>query len=685
MIRIIFLYIFISTLLFSKSDFYYSFVNDDLSQISKDQRKNILEASNGINTIKRFMRDGEFDIALKQIEIFRKNNKLDMFDSEAILLNSQILYQIGNKTRAVEGDALLESAVNSSKINQDDLLEAYKLLVLFKIRINKAKEAEYYAKAIEYTFDDPSSKVYGKIAFAQIYIKKREYRKAIKILTKELIDSTNLDVATIVADDLYDAYILNKQIDKARELVEKVLEKNIDYYANDSYKALVKVNKLIDAKMDNFAIDILLRLIEKSNSTDSIDNFKFILANIYMNLAGFEPAYLKKAKIIYRDLIKVKDENNKYLKRAKMYLDEIIMREGKFDPQMISAKYSGSDPMQYKAMMQELINSIDDEKYEQVVRMKKVYSNIPQNIINRFGYESLEKIYEDVNAKMLRFYLNSNQCQYLYSVIKTVDEGSMIKLISEKNTLDKLFGCMIELPEERTYNIAKNIYNKTKNSKVVFYLEQVALLLRKYDQAYEYSIKLDSIYKLSITPKDKQVNSNILSDEFLYRFLVYGHKNSAYSMETFFTYALKNQEFIINNQNKPMIIDFYYQYYLFLLKHNEQNQAINILYKLYEKQKKMHARVYSPFVEIELAKYAKLDDNYDKALEYLEDGLSLSRLLDGKVVERKIKKDDLAQIYYEMAKIYEYQKKENRYKTMIKKCQNLKDVDSYYKKMCDKM
>jgi len=685
MIKNILIYLFTVTLLFSKSDFYYSFVNDDMSQMSQDQKREILEASNNIKTIKRMMNDGEFDIALKQIEIFRKNNKLDIFDSEAILLNSQILYNIGNKTRAVEGDALLESAVNSSKINQDDLLEAYKLLVLFKIRINKAKEAEYYAKAIEHTFDDPASAVYGKIAFAQIHIKKREYRKAIKILKKELIEATNLDVATIIADDLYDAYILDKKFDEAKELVEKVLEKNIDYYANDSYKALIKVNKLIDAKMHNFAINILLKLLEKASVNDSIDNFKFILANTYMDLAGYESEYLEKAKVIYQDLIKVKDENNKYLKRAKMYLDEIIMREGKFDPQMISAKYSGSDPMQYKAMMQELVNAIDDQKYEQVVRMKKVYSNIPQEIISRFGYESIEKIYEDVNAKMLRFYLNTNQCQHLYSVIKTIDEASMIKLISEDNTTDKLFGCMIEMPQERTYNIAKNIYSKTKNPKVVFYLEQVALLLRKYDEAYEYSIRLDSIYQLSITPKEKQINSEILSDEFLYRFLVYGHKNSAYSMETFFTYALKNQEFIVNNENKPMIIDFYYQYYLFLLKHNEQNQAIDILYKLYEKQKDMNARVYSPFVEIELAKYAKLDDNYDKSLEFLEDGLSLSRLLDGKVVERKIKKDDLAQIYYEMAKIYEYQKKENRYKTMIKKCQNLKDVDSYYKKMCDKM
>ena len=99
----------------------------------------------------------------------------------------------------------------------------------------------------------------------------------------------------------------------------------------------------------------------------------------------------------------------------------------------------------------------------------------------------------------------------------------------------------------------------------------------------------------------------------------------------------------------------------------------------------MKARVYSPFVEIELAKYSKLDDNYDEALEYLQYGLNIKRLKDGKSIDRKIKGEDLARIYYEIAKIYEFQGKKNRYKDAIKKCQRLKNVDSFYKKMCDKM
>ncbi len=671
--KVLVLVLFILTNTYAKKDFYYSFVNPDLTQISQDEKQKIINGNNRLTTIRRYVKDGQLEVALKEIEMFKNSNNAEVLVSDILLLNSDILYKFETKNKAEEAISILEKAVNESKINQNNLLDAYRLLVLLKIRINKAKEAEYYAKAIEHSFDDPISKIYGKISMAQIHIKRREYRQAIKILRKELINTTNLEIATIIADELYDAHILNKENDKAYELVEKVLDKNIDYYANDSYRALIKVNKLLDANMPKFAIKIINKLLENASETESIDNFKFILANTYMQIAGYEKEYLPLARKLYEDLIQVKD-NNPFLNRSKMFLDEIIMREGKFDPQMIASKYSSSESMQYKAMMQELLNSIEDEKYEQVIRMKKVYSGIYKPIINRFGYESIEQIYNIVNFKMIKYYLKLAQCEQLNIVLREVTDETLLTIIEDENSTNNLFNCMMELPEDRIYTIAKNVYSQSKNPKVNFYLERVAILLNKYDDAYYFSQKLDMIN-----------DGNVLSDELLYRFLIYGNKNNSSSMEKFFSYARENREFITNNENNPLIIDFYYQFYLYLLKQKEDEEAVVVLNKLFEKQNIMNARVYSPFVELELAKYAKLDDKYDKALEYLEFGLNIKRMRDGKSIDRKIKKEDLAQIYYEIAKIYEYQGKENKYKNMIKRCKNLKDVDSYYKKMCDKL
>ena len=657
----------------AKKDFYYNFINEDLTQISQDQKEKIVGASNKLKTIRRYVKEGQLDLALKTINIFLTSNKVKILDSTAILLKNEILYKSNTKTKSEEANKLLEESINNSTINQNDLLEAYRLLVLVKLRINKPKEAEYYAKAIEYSFDDPLSKVYGKVAYAQIYMNNRNYNKAIKILRKELVNTTSLEVATIIADELYDAYIANKEREKAYTLVKKVLNKNIDYYANDSYKALKKVDKLVKSNMPKFAIDILKKLLENASETDSIDSFKFKLANTYMEIAGFEKKYLSMAKEIYEELIQVKG-NNPYFNRSKMYLDEIIMREGKFEPAMMAAKYSAFESMQYKAMMQELLNAIEDQKYEQIIRMRKIYNGIYNPIVRRFGYESIEQIYNLVNSKMVQFYLETKQCKQLNSVIKDVSDDVLLLLIQDKKNIDSMFTCMLDVPEERAYIIAKNAYGKAQNSEIYFYLEQIAIKLNKFKDAQSFSQKLDMFS-----------DSKLLSDEFLYRFLINTHKNNPLSMQNFFAYARANQEFVLNNENNPLIIDFYYEYYLYLLKENEEEEAISILNKLYEKQNEMNARIYSPFVEIELAKYAKLDDDYATALGYLKYGLNIKRMKDGRSIDRKIKSDDLAHIYYEIAKIYEYQKKQNRYKATIKKCQNLKNTDSFYKKMCDKL
>jgi hypothetical protein len=673
LIRYILIVLVVISSSYGKKDFYYNFVDEDLSQISQTKKNKILGSNDKLKMIRRYINEGQLNLALKQIEMFKATNKIPLLTSLGLLMNAEILYKINTKTRLEEGAKLLEEAINSSKINSEDLLDAYRQLVLLKISINKPKEALYYANAIENSFDNPLQKVYSKVAHAQIYVKQREYRKAIKILRKALVDTTSLEVATIIADELYDAYILNHQHKEAFDLVEKVLNKNIDYYANDSYRALKKVNKLIKADMTKFAIEILKKLIKNSKEKKSIDNFKFILANTYMHIAGFQPQYLSKAKKIYEELIKRKD-NNPYLKRSKMYLDEIIMREGKFEPAMLAAKYSDSDPMQYKAMMQELLNAIEDEQYEQIIRMKKVYSGIYPNIVKRFGYESIDQIYNEVNAKMIKYYLNTKQCKQLNVVIKDVKDDVMLMLLEDQKSIDNLFECLAEVPDKRAYTIVKNIYNKAKNSIVYFYLEQIAIQLDKYDDAFKFSQKLDMLS-----------DNKILSDEFLYRFLIYFHTNNEKSMQQFFGYARQNPEFIKNNKNNPMIIDFYYNYYKYLLKENEEDEAVAVLNELYKKQNEMKARVYSPFVEIELARYAKLDDNYDLALKYYKYGLNIKRMKDGQSIDRKIDPKDLAHIYYEMAKIYEYKNKKNRYKNIIKRCQRLKNVDSYYKKLCDKM
>ena len=650
---------------FAKKDFYYSYIDENKKQMEQYKKSKISKGNDKLIYIKRLVREGRINDAYKDIIKFREENKIKILFSSVELIYADILYKRESKKFSIKASKLLKDAINKGTIRESDLLEALKLLVKIELKINKIKNAKYYAKAIVNSFDDPLSQAYGKIAQAQINIHRRKYKSAIKTLYKILVKTKNIEIATVVADELYDVYILDKQDKKAHELASKVLERNIEYYANDSFLALKKVDKLIEANMPHLAIKILQKLLENAKEKESVDTFKFKLANAYMSIKSLDHKYILKAKEYYKDLVSSKDDNA-YKIRSKMYIDEILMREGKMTPSLVSQKYPHSDPMQEKALMQELLIQVKLFEYDKISKVKRVYKKISNITANRFGYENIKEVFIGMETDMIKHYLKNDKCSELNEILIKIDIGSLKKLIKDNESNKKMFECLLEQPNKITFRVANSAFRESKDGQIYLYLEKIALSLDLVDEAYSLSNKLDMV------KKDKE---KYKSEEFLYKFLIYGKLNNKFSMEKFFDYALRNEQYIKNNETNPMIIDFYYQYYLYLLGKSKEKRAVGILRKLYDKQKEMDAFIYSPFIEMKLSLESKLDDDYEGALEYLE--LALDN-------PRKVKKEDLVHIYFEMAKIYKKLGKENRYKNMIEKCKNVKDVDTTYKKMCDK-
>ncbi len=645
-------------------DFYYSFIQKDKSQISEFRKKKILAANYKLETIKRLVREGQLNDAYTKIIKLKDENKLKILNSSILVVYADILYKKGGSKLAREAVSLLEKGINNSKIQREDLLEAYRLLVVLNLNINKPDDAKYYASTITKTFDNPLSKAFGEISLAQIDIHKRRYKKAINILYGLLVKTNNIDVATVVADELFDVYMLSGQNKKAYDLVGKVLKKNIQYYANDSFLALKKVDKLINAGMPEFAIDILKMLLENSVELESVERFKFRLANAYMKIAGRDKNYMLLAKELYKDLMS-KKKKVEYYNQIKITIDEILMREGKIEPSKVANKYPNSEAMEQKVLLQELLNDASKKKYTVINKMKKIYSTISDTTAKRFGYTNVSEVFDIINSDMIKFYLNNEKCIELSEVLSLVTDDALKELIKDKSSSQKLFNCLTEVPDERSYSMAKSAFSKSRNGEIYLSLEKIALLLEKVDDAYEYIQKIDMLNDNKIKEK-----------EFLYRFLVYGKLNNTTSMEQFFRYTAKHPEYIIANENNPVIIDFYYQYYLYLQKRNKLQKAQQYLNKLNKKQKEMSAFVYSPFVELELVKEAKLNENNEQVLELLQIALQNTRNIDD---------NSLANIYYDMAKTYEKLNNKTRYKDNIDKCKNLKQADNFYKKMCDKL
>lgn len=652
-------------ILYAKKDFYYSFIDSSGTQISEQRKQSISDGFDILQNARNLARDDKIDEAYTQVKDFKEKNKVKVLISDTMILYAELSLKKQSKRLILDASKELETAINSSLINNDDLAKAYMVLVELKLEINKIDDAKYFAQIIIDNFDNEITKTYGKIALAKVYKYQKDYSKAIKYLYEILTVAKDKVVATLVADELFDVYILDGQFDKANELISQVLKTNIEFYANDSYLANKKINKLINAGMPEHASEILKELLNKTTKEDVIEDFKYKLANTYMLMYDKTNFYLEKAKELYKDIINDFPQGI-YAKNSKMYLDEILMRQGFLTPSVVAAKYQDSEAMQQKALLQELMNDKKDKKFELILKTEKVYKKIANEIVKRFGYESINHIFDEVNIELIKDYLAQGKCFELNNILKTSRKETLEKLIEDESVKYNFFECLVEAPYERAYLQIKDTFNKTRDANIYLYLERMAFSLDLKDEALDFSAKVEMVN-----------DTKVLAKEFLYRYQILKSKANDIDMEKFFSYTQLNPDFIKVNESNPIIIDFYHDYYFFLLKNQNQTLANEILKKLYDKQKEVKAFVYSPFVELELSKLAKDKNDEQKSIDYLLESLSNPR---------KIKANDEVKIYYDILNLYDKLGNKQKKDEYILKCKEVKDsVDSLYKKMCDEM
>ena len=652
-------------ILYAKKDFYYGFIDSSGVQISEQRKQSITDGFDILQNARLLAKDGKIDEAYTQVKDFKEKNKVNVLTSDTILLYADLAYKKQSKRLILEASNELEMAINSSKINQYDLAKAYMLLVELKLDINKVEDAKYFSQIIIDNFDDELTKTYGKISLSKVYKYQKDYAKATKYLYEILTVTKDKMVATVVADELFDIYILDEKYDKANELISQVLKTNIEFYTEDSYLANKKINRLIKAGMPEHAAEILKELLKRTTKEDVIEDFKFKLANTYMLMYDKTNYYLEKAKELYKDILNDYPQGI-HAKDSKMYIDEILMRQGFLSPTVVSAKYQDNEAMQQKSLLQELMNDKNDKKYELILKAEKVYSKVSNDIVKRFGYPSVAEIYDEINIELIKDYLAQGKCTELSDILQTSRNETLTKLIEDETIKFAFFECLVESPYDRAYQQIKETFNKTRDPNIYLYLEKMAYNLGLIDEALDFSAKVDMV-------DDKKV----LANEFLYRYQILKQKDDNIGLEKFFSYTNLNQNFIKINENNPIIIDFYHDYYLDLLKNNNIPLANEILNKLYIKQKELKAFIYSPFVETELARIAKDANNNQKSVDLLLESLQNTR---------KIKPNDEVKIYYDVLNLYDVLGNKIKKDEYISKCKQVKDsVDSLYKKMCDEM
>ena len=649
-------------ILYAKKDFYYGFIDSNGEQIPEQKKQAITDGFDMVQNIRNLSKEDKIDEAYNQIKNLKDQNKSKILVSDIMVLYAELALKMQAKRIILDAVNELEKAINSSQISQSDLPKAYMLMVDLKLEVNKTDDAKYFAQIIIDNFDDEKIKTYGKISMAKVYKYQKDYQKAIKYLFEILTTTKNKNIATLVADELFDLYVLEGKNEKANELITQVLKNNMEFYTNDSYLANRKINRLIKAGMPDHAVEILTELLKKATKDEVIEDFKFKLANTYMLLNDRSNKYLDKSKELYQDIINNYPQGM-YIKNSKMYLDEILMRQGLISPNLIEAKYQDISAMQQKALLQELLNDIKEKKYEIVLRSEKVYKKISNEIFKRFGYENLEQIFDEVNINLIKDYLEQGKCAEINNALQMAKNKTLERLILDENLKYNFFECLVESPYQKAYLQIKETFNKTRDPNIYLYLEKMAYSLGLIDEALDFSTKVEMVGE-----------KKVLEKEYLYKYQIYKEKEDLNLLEKFFFYTSANPELLKINEDNPSIIDIYYDYYSFLLK-NDDKKTFEILERLYKKQKDFKVFVYSPFIEMELARIAKDKNEKQKSLELLQEALSHTR---------KIKPDDEIKIYYDISSLYESLGNKIKKDEYIMKCRDVKNLeDNLYKKMCD--
>jgi len=812
-LRILAIFFILLSLLNAKDkEFYYSFIDSNGKQISSKIKESIIKTLDELEDIKEVAYGGKVDDALARLVELKNNNKLSLLNSDILILYSELALKKSSKKMLLETSIELENAINSSLINQEDLLKAYLLLVELKIKVNKVEDARYYAQTIVDVFDDEDAKAKGKIAIGKVFKYQKDYPKASKILYEVLRNTKDINVVSSTGNELFDIYLLENNKDDAIKIMKHLLEVNPSFFSNDFVVADKRADLLL--KLDNplLAVKILEGLVQTSKQADVLEKSKFKLASIYMDLYDKTDLYLNLAKQLYKDIVD-NYPRSKHFDDSQMNFDEIQMRQRLVLPNIIAEKYIQNEDIQKKALLQELINNNLDKNFEEVVTKEKIYKDIPKEILKRFAFSDINELldvsykglinqyldqkdctklnlvlegtkpdifndllkqssklknglikcssssyenytklkeilehfdFKDIDRSLdasyigfFKEYLGQKDCVKLNAILKGISYNTLKEILKDNRLKDGLTQCVsssyqnyIQLKEtlkdfafsdigefldslyinfvteylkqedcinlsvilkDGNYNIFKEVFDDTRlkdglikcingvpsnenytQLKDIFkdeqdlymylILEAMALSVEQIDDALYFSSKIE-----------KAGDKSVLNREFLYKYQALKTKNDR-RFDKFFLNALKNQELIQANKEDPIIIDFYYDFYLYLVKENKEAEALEVINALYEKQKELNVHVYSPFVEFELSRFAKQDEKQEEALNYLEEAFKNAR---------KLKIEDEIRIYYDSLKLYDLLGNKEKRDENLQKCKAMKiEEDNFYKKMC---
>ncbi len=654
MIKAIYLYLILAVVSLGSSEYLYDYMDHTGKQLSVKDKRQFFQQYASLNNIEESIVLGKYNKAIEDAQQLSKNATNKLIQSKATILLYRSILQQNKLKDIIINSKKLYKAITTYMIAEPDLAEGYMLYIDYLIRLKKFDKAKHYATKMINTDDYPLYKEYGMIHLSKIYTAQEKLSQAQFVLNKVLKNTDSIKIASVAAGIQFDIYIKQKKIEQAKKMISNILKYNIEFFIANPDTANTKLNTLMKYQMYDAVIEIGETLIKRSQNEKLKPEYMYKVATAQLLTLDLVNAKENFINIIHKYKL------NKYAKKAKVGLDEILLREGKLKAESLLVRYKDSPIMQQKILLNELINLQKDGKYKLILSQQKAYRIITPSIVKAYGYKDMDTILEDVMQSLAKQYLKNGECIELTSFLR--DNNDIFSKIIKWNDLDKeLLNCFAQTGYKEGFTYLNDKYKSSQDEEILYLLEKSAIEIKEYMEALKISFRLESLGSKEIRQK-----------EIIDRFIIINNMDILKAKDDFFNY-ISNNRWLIDNTEDLRLIDILYQYYQFLEKTNSL-YSIDILEKLYNIQHQMQIYVYSPFVDIELATYYYEIKDYKKSKSILE-----------KVILRpltKVKK--VHRYYYLLAKTYNKLNMPIEYIQSIDTCIKSKG-DSMWKQLCKKV
>ncbi len=641
---------------FATQDYLYDYVDDRGVQLSLGEQRKFFKEYDGLNIIEEHITLGEYKEAISKSRQLKSETTNKLIQSKAVLLQYRAILNQDKLKFIIQNEKRFIEDIENNQISEPDLPEAYMMYIDYLIKLNKYKKAKMYASKIIDTYSYPLYQEYGFIYIAKVYIEEGKINQAQVVLNKVLRTTKNVKIASLAAGIQFDIFIKQDKLLKAKSMIENVVKFNITFFANNPNLANDKLEILLKHHMYDVVIDIAKILLKENKNYKMVPSYLYKLATAQLLTLDLKSAKENFIKVMHNH------RKSKYANKAKIGVDEILLREGKLNPISLASRYKDSPTMQQKILLQELINLKKNKKYKLILQQQKIYKKIVPSIIKSYGLDSIESILNNVRRLLVKQYLNNDRCKELALFLQ--DNNNIFEeLINQPKLEDKFLTCFSKTKYQDGFDYLYDKYKDTKNENLIYLLEKSAIQIGDYLKAFKLSLKLE-----------KFGSKKLRQQEIIDRFLIINNIELLKAKDDFFHY-LSNNMWLIESTQDPMIIDILYQYYHFLEnRQSSKNKSLHILHRLYETQNKLNTYVYSPFVEIELSTIEYETKNYKKAKELLED-VELKNSTKAKKVHR---------YHYLKSKIFKKLEMDIEFMESIDSCIK-SNGDSMWKELCKKV